>query len=214
MSPSLWQRTTALLVAGALAAAGCGGDDDESGSTAKATPTPRAGSEPAIDRQAARPLTGGITRLTVDADARRALGAVGIELEAIGGARLENGRYAFPISGGTLQAAPPRGRIEHEGGLRFSAAGQSVDATDFVIRPEDGVLTANVAGRRVPLLRLDLGVPKTSPSGEGVVIEARASNLGQDVVARINERLGIDVLEGGLDLGQLSVGAARGKLEG
>jgi hypothetical protein len=86
----------------------------------------------------------------------RTLAAAGVRIAPIGGATGTDARFTFPITGGRIDVDPLSGRIEHRGGLRIRAGGSEVTATDLVIRPARGVLTAEVSGRRVPLFSVDL----------------------------------------------------------
>lgn len=79
-----------------------------------------------------------------------------------------------------------------------------MDATGLVIDAARDVLTAEVRGRRVPLLRLDLDVPRAAPAaGEAFTVPGRASVIGSTNVSD----LGVDVLREGLPLGRIEVSA-------
>jgi hypothetical protein len=199
----------ALAATAALAfgAAACGGDDDgdrdrERGAatpavTASATPTP------AVTR-----LAGGVTTLRIDPTARRVLDLSGVGLEPIGEAAARDGRLRFPISGGTLSFKPAGGAIEHTGGVRFRARGRHVDATGLIVDPANRVVTADIRGRRVPLLVLDLQLPRAAPAaGEDVVIPGRASVFGGTLVAVLGDELGVQPLTDGLPLGDVRIAA-------
>lgn len=194
----------AAAVALAIGAAGCGGGDD-----ATSNPPPRATASPAPASGSAEQLSGGETTLRLDSTTRRVLDLAGIKLSPIGDATLRNGRFVFPISGGELATSPLGGTIEHSGGLRFSAAGHGVDARDLIVDPTSDVVTAEVRGRRVPLLALDVGnLDKVPPkSGAQVVIPASASLLGGSALRQIGDRLGVSALANGLQLGHLVVSA-------
>ncbi len=203
---SCTKTTTALVAAGALAfgAAGCGSSSDDS-----ANASPRATASPAPASGTAEQLSGGETTLRLDSTTQRVLDLAGVKLTPVGDATLRNGRFVFPISGGKLATSPLGGTIEHSGGLRFSAAGHSVDARDLTVDPTSGVVTAEVEGRRVPLLSLDVGnLDKVPPNGGAqVVIPASASLLGGSALRRIGDQLGVSALANGLELGHLVVSA-------
>jgi hypothetical protein len=203
---SCTKSTAALVAAAALAAgaAGCGsGDDNDS------NPPPRATASPAPATGAREQLSGGETTLRLDATTKRVLDVAGIDISPIGDATRANGRYVFPISGGTLATSPLSGTIQHSGGLRFSAAGHSIDARKLTVDPTSGVVTAEVEGRRVPLLSLDVGdLDRVPPRGGAqMVIPATASLLGGSALSQIGDRLGVSALAKGLELGHLVVSA-------
>ncbi len=144
-------RRLAVIAAATTLLAACGEKSEP-------TPQPTAGSSATATGRVS--LTGGTTTLRLNATTARVLDVAGIKVSTAGAAQRVGDQLQFPITGGQLEAAPLGGRIEHAGGLRFSAHGQSVDATDLVLDPARGMVTANVEGKRVPLLSLDM-----KPSG-------------------------------------------------
>jgi hypothetical protein len=203
---SLTRPLAVLLAIGglAVAAAGCGGGD--SAGNAKATPSPTA--SPTFGRRPVQ-LTGGNTTLRLDATTSRLLDLAGIDIAPTGKATFDNGVFVFPITGGKLQTTPLGGRIQQAGGLRFSAGGQSVEATDLVVDPTSDVVSARIHGRRVPLLSLDLGQPSRVPpkGGTQVLIPAGASLIGTSALTRLGDRLHVAALTRGLNVGRLVVSA-------
>lgn len=207
MRRSSLARPAVMLVVGAAlaaAAAGCGGDGNAP--REKATPSPE-GSATFGDRPTA--LTGGKTTLRLAATTSRLFDLAGVDVEPTGEATFRGGAFVFPITGGRLQTAPLRGRIELAGGLRLSAARQSVEATDLIVDPTTDVVSARIRGRRVPLLSLDVGRPSPVPpkGGTQVVIPADASLLGGSAVRQIGGRLHLDLLTRGMRIGRLVVSA-------
>ena len=192
------------LAAFAVVAAGCGGGSGSA--AAKSAPSPAAsttfGARPAQ-------LTGGSTTLRLAATTRRVLDLAGIEIQPTGKATIRDGAFVFPITGGQLRTAPLGGRIRQAGGLRFSAAGRSVDATEMIVDPTSSVVTALVHGRRLPLMSLDVGRPSRVPpkGGAHVVIPAGASLIGSSALARIGDQLHVTALVRGLPVGRLVVSA-------
>lgn len=202
-------KTATALIAGAaltIGAAGCGGGDDNEPAS---PPAPRATASPATGGSANEQLSGGETTLRLDSTTRRVLDVAGIDISPIGDATRRNGRFVFPISGGKLATSPLSGTIQHSGGLRFSAAGHSVDARDLTVDPTSDVVTAEVKGRRVPLLALDIGtIDRVPPKGGAqVVIPATASLLGGSTLSQIGDQLGVSALTEGLELGHIVVSA-------
>jgi hypothetical protein len=200
----------ALAAAAALAvgAAGCGGDDEGGGDTAGQPTTPAERSAPPSETAARpQPVSGGRTLLRVDARAQRALERVGIRLRPIGDATMVGERFAFPISGGELRFTPLTGRIEHRGGLRLSVAGVDLDATNLVMRPGRGVLTAEIEGRRVPLLSFDTGRPRTIPTTDTIVFPAIVTTLNGRAIPGLGDRVSSGLLDRGLRIGHLRTSA-------
>ncbi len=199
-------RTAAVLLAGAaltLGAAGCGGNN-----TASTDATPAATASPSSGGMAAH-LSGGETSLRLDATAKRVLDLAGVKLTAAGEATMRDGRLIFPISGGKLTTSPLGGSIEHAGGLRFTVGGQSVEATDLIVDPASKVATAEIAGRRVPLLSLEFGTPSRVPPKGGTQLEipATASLIAPQALAQIGDKLGVSSLAKGIELGHIVVDA-------
>ena len=142
----------ALSAGLALTLAACG-NDDEATTTANSTtqnqtePTPAA----AIDT-----LSGKQTAVTLDAGFLEGLTALKLTPATVGGAKLDGttGVISFPITGGNVTYYDPasgvtpyvQGLINHEGsGLQLTGAnGKVVELTDFVVDPEESVLTGTV----------------------------------------------------------------------
>src|SRR5215207_4494267 len=114
-------------------------------------------------------LSGGKTWLKIDKGTAAALSDAGVKVEATGAAEGPTAKrpytFAFPIVGGKVDKHPLGGNIVHSGGLRFSAASESVVVKRFVIELDRAVLTAKVAGtgQRIALLRL--GAPEGAKVG-------------------------------------------------
>jgi hypothetical protein len=187
-----------VLSAGAVA---CADDGEPSGAEA---PEASGGAV-----EAPTEIVGGDTFLRLDPGLERVLDAAGVAVEPAGAAEATARGIRFPISAGSVDIDTLSGELEHEGGLRFSALGRSLQATDFVIRPGDDVLTADIEGRRLPLLSLDFGRPRVIETSDTVVLPATAGTLADDAVQELNDRLGIDAFEGGLRLGRVTSSAQR-----
>jgi hypothetical protein len=153
-------------------------------------------------------LEGGATTLRLDPTSARVLEAAGVDVSATGSAERRDGRLRFPVSGGELALTPPRGAIEHAGGLRFSARGRRVDATELIVDPGNDVMTGIVRGRRIPLLRLDMQFPPAlPPAGRELVISGRAAVFGGSIVGLLGRELGVEKLAEGLPLGSVRIAA-------
>ena len=153
-----------------------------------------------------QPVTGGSTTLRIDRTALRVLETVGVEVTALDEATGSDGEFTFPITGGSIDVDTPSGTIEHDGGLRFSAAGRTLDARDLVIRPGEDVMTAVVAGERVPLLAVDVGAIPV-PTDDAIVLPGRAAAFTDDAIPTLEDALGVELPDAALQLGQIDISA-------
>lgn len=206
---------TALIAASAIAlgAAACGGDEQDAGRPVESTrpPATSGGGEGSAGAEtgAATQVTGGTTTLRLDERVRRVLDVAGVEVGVAGEARTRGERLVFPIRQGELDIDTPSGRIQHDGALRFAARGREVEATDLVLDVGDGTPTGAVAGRRVPLLAVEPGTARVPQTGDVVVARASVTTLTGEAAGALGDRLGVDVLGGGLRLGDVTVRAQR-----
>jgi hypothetical protein len=157
----------------------------------------------------------GKTWLKVDEDTAAALSDAGVKVEATGAAQGPTDErpytFAFPIVGGKVDKDPLGGRIEHSGGLSFSASSESVVVKRFVIDLDRGVLTAKVAGtgQRIDLLRL--GAPEGVKVGsERIVLRGVEAKLTAQAAAALNEAFDTDLFAGGLLIGEATIIAKYG----
>ncbi len=190
-----------VVLAACAALAACGGDKStDSAAAPRATTTPTDSRPDAT----ARMLAGGVTTLTLDPAARTILSYVGVQLTGVDGAAGRDGTLRFPVSGGRLSLAPLRGDVEHAGALRISLKGRHVDATNLRLDPAKDVVTGVIEGRRVPLLRVDVGEPTTLAKPERpFALQGDAAVIGDRVLSALGSESGMDVLRGGLPLGTL-----------
>jgi hypothetical protein len=154
----------------------------------------------------------GKTWLKVDEDTAAALSDAGVKVEATGAAQGPTDErpytFAFPILGGKVDKDPLGGKIEHSGGLSFSASSESVVVKRFVIDLDRGVLTAKVAGtgQRIDLLRL--GAPEDVKVGsERIVLKGVDAKLTAQAAEALNEAFDTDLFAGGLLIGEATVNA-------
>src|SRR5688572_18542170 len=152
----------------------------------------------------------GKTWLKVDKDTAAALSDAGVKVEATGAAVGPTDErpytFAFPIVGGKVDKDPLGGRIEHSGGLSFSAGSESVVVKRFVIDLDRAVLTAKVAGtgQRIDLLRL--GAPEGAKVGaERIVLRGVDAKLTAQAAKALNEAFDTDLFEGGLLIGEATI---------
>lgn len=193
-----------LVLCASLAACGEDSDTPEPAPAVRATTTP-------TDRVPAPPpelvtLEGGAVTVRVGAGPARIIDYAGVRLSTTGKARGRGRELTFPITDGRLAIAPATGRIELGGGLRVTARGDHVDATDLQLDPAQEVVTAIVEGRRVPLLRFRLRYPRTLPAtGEPIIARGTTSLVGDRALERLGADFGVDLLREGLPLGSLQL---------
>ena len=192
------------LVAVALAAislvfAACGDDDDE---------------EPAATstETSAEMLTlaGEETILSLDPGTAKVLEDNKVTVEPVKPATAGNEGIAFPITGGEVDSETLAGTIDHSGGLVFSAGGTEVELTDFVVDTAAGTLTATTAdGTELPTLDLDLAALQRTTEGDVIVASGIQATLSDDAAQALNDAFGVNVFEGGLPIGEVTVRAAQ-----
>ena len=83
----------------------------------------------------ADPVSGGKTVLKPDVDTFEALADMSIGVETTGGAKSGKNGLSFPVTGGDVNPAGPKGEIDHKGGLAFfTEGGGSVKFSKFVVK--------------------------------------------------------------------------------
>jgi hypothetical protein len=198
-------RKVSIVMAAVVLAAGaaaCADDDDD-------RPSAQDPAASGNSVEAPTEIVGGETFLRLDAGLERVLDSAGVAVAPVGAAEATERGIRFPIRTGSVDIDTLSGELEHDGGLRFSAFGRDLEATDFVIRPGDDVMTAEIAGRRVPLLSLDFGRPRVIETSDTVVLPATAGTLADETVRQLNDRLGLEAFEGGVTLGRVTSSAQR-----
>lgn len=208
MTPRRWTMAAAAIASALVLALSACGDDDGDDGAATPTAAPDAEQTASGGDAGSQELTGGTTTLVVDADALGALDAAGIGLSPLGEASEQDGRFTFPITGGTLDAEAPSGRIEHAGGLRISVAGQELDARELVLEPAGDVLTAEIGGERVPLLSVDVAAAE-APESDAPELPGSSATLSPDALDRLQQQLGTDLPIPEVELGRVDVSAER-----
>ena len=194
-----------------------------------AAPPPNAATAPSTQAPAAPPpveqrtalgeplvlpsLVGRSTTLTVDQRALDALGTVGVQLRPVAPAQLQTSsgdtRISFPVTGGSVSADPTArpnvtGEVQHGGGLTLSALGRTVTVGELLLDADQEVLTAEVAGRRLPLLPVDLADARIEREGAALVLTDDAVSLDRSATRRIADQLGLPGLPR-LQVGRLEV---------
>lgn len=148
-------------------------------------------------------LTGTETRLTIDGTFLSTLQTLGVSLEPDGGASVDKAdgktTFVFPVTGGdaTLDPSgsdPFTGTVQHRGGLKLSALGRSVTIDGLVLDGGKDQLTADVAGREVPLLPLSPGDAKVTTEDGSATLRDDAVSLSPAAANDIAKSLGLPTL--------------------
>jgi hypothetical protein len=194
-------RLTALV--GAMAAlavtvAACGDDDDETTTSADAAQT--------------LSLNGEQTVLALDSGTAEVLTENEVEVAPVDPASAGDDGIAFPITGGEVDSETLGGTIDHSGGLEFSAGKTSVALTDFIVDTAAGTLTATTPdGAELVTLDLDLtGLERTDEEDGTIVASGITATLSKDAAAALNDAFSVELFEGGLAIGDVTVTATAG----
>ena len=204
-------RTAALvfsapLIAGAVAA--------------PAAAKPGSADSSAAATRAVKSVDGGVTRLTIAPGVAKALLGAGIrplpKAPATASAiQLNAGktvRYAFRITGGSLNLKKVDGAIWHSGGLQFYNAKnrKSLTVRNFrVVLGSAPKLTGYVPAlnTRIAVFDLNLAKAKITPTRSGVRVENVSAKLTSGAAKGLNGALGTRVFAAGLPVGTASVNA-------
>jgi hypothetical protein len=162
-------------------------------------------------------LTGGETTVTTAPGIATTLLGHGIvpvaTLPGTEGASIGGGgvavRFAFPVTGGWLNAGKLTGTIWHKGGILFAdvPAGKQLLVSDFVISVRQGVLTAEVNGSsktRVPLFKLSLAHAVIHKGWHSIKISGIGLTLTGTAASALNATFGTSLFQPGLKLGTAS----------
>jgi len=151
-------------------------------------------------------VTGKNTVLVLDASTAQALKTAGVQVSAVAPATAaSSGGISFPITGGTLTQAGLKGTIRHSGGLSFTHSGKTVTATNFVLNTTQGILSATVSGKQVPLLAVNLSKMARTTSGSEIVATGITSTINTAAAVLLDAKLVVKVFTKGLPIGALSV---------
>jgi hypothetical protein len=158
-------------------------------------------------------LTGGDTSLTTAPGIAAALLSHGIvplaTLPGTEGASTGGGvavKFAFPVTGGSVNLKQLTGTVSHSGGILFiaPATGKEIAVSDFVINLKEGELTAIVNGNakeRVPLLALSLAHAKIAAGTHAVRISGIVASLTKTAASALDATFGTTLFTSGLELG-------------
>jgi len=157
-------------------------------------------------------LTGGATAVALDPGTAQALTSLGVTPSPVDPADArEDGRIAFPITDGRVDAASLAGSIDHSGGLALSAGSTRVELTDFEIEIDGSPsLFGQVGGQRVELFALDVSGITTEVEGRRVTVGGVVLRLTAGAAQALNAAFGTTALAEGLVIGTATVeGRAR-----
>ena len=201
------------LVAVAVAASACGSSSSKSSSPA----TTPAAKSPMMTASSARPsgsasaqnvtltLTGKDTNLTLTAATAQALTTAGVHVGPAAPATAASpAAVTFPVTGGTLTQVSMRGTINHSGGLKFTRAGKTVTASNFVLNTNQSILSATVLGHQTPLLAVNLTHLVRTTSGSEIIASGITSTLIPSAAVFLDGALATTVFTEGLPIGTLT----------
>jgi hypothetical protein len=160
------------------------------------------------EKDAGTALAGGATTLTLDPATAGVLTENGVAVAPVAPASADpSGAIAFPITDGEL--ADGKARIDHSGGLTFSAGDASLTATDFAVKVKGarGLLVAQVGGAPVPLLKLDLSSASVGRLGAATTIGGIEATLTREAAKALNATFGVSLFTAGLPIGTVAVKA-------
>ncbi len=185
------------LTALSLALAGCGGDDAADQPAAERTETRAKPSE----------IADGTTTLKLSSTITPLLDLAGVDLVPVSPATEGDDGLRVPISKGTIGVDPVAGRLDHRGGIRFSAGGASVEATALRLDLRTGTVTAEVEGERVPLLQARFESARLGEGRQTVALDGEDAALTDEALVLINDTIGSELVPAGLSIGELVVEA-------
>ena len=163
--------------------------------------------------QAAVDLAGGSTQLKLNRGTAKALGSLGVAVAPTGKASADDARIRFPISGGAIDPASAAGRINHRGGLRFSAGRKSITLKSYRVKVGAKItLSALVGGSRVRILDLS-GTPEVTRSGFGTNVSGLTAKLNNAAAKALNATFGVHAFSKGIPLGKVRVKALPSETE-
>ena len=118
-------------------------------------------------------------------------------------------RFAFPVTGGSVNLKQLTGTIDHSGGILFidPATGKEIAVSDFVINLKAAQLTAIVNGNpkeRVPLLSLSLAHAKVTAGKHAVRVTGITARLTKTAASALDATFGTTLFTAGLELGTAS----------
>ena len=150
---------------------------------------------------------GGATSLALDPTAAGALTSLGIAPGLVGPATVDgDGAFAFPITGGKVNARTLGGQIQHSGGVSLTRGGVQIRLTEFNVDTRNAQLVATVNGAtRVAILNLRLTDPRVSVGRTTVTVAGIPARLTAVAAGALNQAFGTTAFAEGLLLGTATV---------
>ena len=154
-------------------------------------------------------FTGGATSLALDPSAAQALAALGISASPAAPATASpDGKLAFPITGGKVDAKSLAGTITHSGGLTLTKGATAVTVSDLTIETAPAPkLTALLGTARFDLATLDLSAAKVATAGRTVTVGPVTAKLTRAAADGLNQAFGTTAFAEGLTLATATVAA-------
>ena len=139
---------------------------------------------------------GGQTQLTLDQGFLDTLRTLQVDVQPVAPATMEGSTFSFPVSGGNVtvdpqSADPLMGMLQHEGGLQLSALGRSVEFTELMLDAEAGQVTAEVNGRRIPLIDVGKRAADVARQADEVMVSQEAAAFSPEALQALTEQLGL-----------------------
>ncbi len=154
-------------------------------------------------------LSGQSTSVTLAPSFLAGLTSLKLTPAPVGSAKIEGALATFPITGGNVTYYTPgsvdpyvRGEINHNGsGLSLTGGETKVELTDFVVDPEESVLTGKVtangkvAAESAPLFFLDGRTLKPlQPAGDTAILEGTTVSLTKEAADLLNKTFNVTAL--------------------
>lgn len=154
-------------------------------------------------------LAGGATTLKLAPATAQALAQNGVSVTPLNPARVRGGGVAFPITGGSIDPARARGRIDHSGGLALTAGGTRVALRSFRVHvgARRAILTARAGGGRLTVLSLSLARAKVTRKGLGTTVRGVRAVLSGQAAKALNAAFDTGLFQRGLPIGAVTVRA-------
>jgi hypothetical protein len=160
-------------------------------------------------------LAGGSTTLRLAPATAQALAANGVSVTPLRPAQAHRGGVAFPITGGSIDPARARGRIDHSGGLALRAGGTRVALRAFRVHvgAKRAILTARAGGDRLTVLSLSLARAKVVRDGLGTSVRGVRAVLSGQAARALNAAFDTRLFAKGLPIGGVTVRAVPAQVE-
>jgi hypothetical protein len=152
-------------------------------------------------------IAGGMSRLTLDGGARSLMAGLGATIRPVGHARAVPNGWSFALTYGRLQARTYNGVVRHNGGLRVTLAGRSVDLNNLRLRIDKSPdVTAQIGhGKRISIAQLDLSDAQIAQSRRRLALTGAVLSLRAAGAQALDAALGTDAFQARLRLGTLTV---------